>query len=73
MSPCSAGFTGFTVGLVNNRLVYIPMKAICDNSPRVMDAKGRTWERVLSITGQPHVAADMDKQRSHIISGAIAF
>lgn len=70
---CMAGFTAFTVALVNNRLVYISMKAICENSPRVMDGKGRTWERVLSITGQPNTAADMDKQRTHTISGAIAF
>ena len=36
-----AGFTGFCVGLVNNRLVYIPITTICDNSPRVMDPAGR--------------------------------
>jgi hypothetical protein len=36
-----AGYTGFCVGLVNNRLVYIPNTTICDNSPRVMDPAGR--------------------------------
>jgi 6-phosphofructokinase 1 len=48
-----AGFTGFTVGLTNNRTVFLPITAIVRNSPRLMDPVGRTWERVLSVTGQP--------------------
>jgi 6-phosphofructokinase 1 len=31
-----AGFTAFTTGLVNNRIVYIPIKRIVATSPRVM-------------------------------------
>lgn len=49
-----AGYTGFTTGLVNNRLVYIPIPRIVATSPRVMDPVGRTWERVLSMTRQPN-------------------
>jgi len=48
-----AGFTGFSTGLVNNRLVYIPISAITANSPRRMNARGRTYERLLQITRQP--------------------
>ncbi len=48
-----AGFTGFTVGLVNNRIVYIPISRIVATSPRFMDPNGRTWERVLASAGQP--------------------
>lgn len=48
-----AGFTGFSTGLVNNRLVYIPISAITANSPRKMNARGRTYERLLQITRQP--------------------
>jgi 6-phosphofructokinase 1 len=48
-----AGFTGFSVGLYNNRMVYLPMELIVRNSPRVMNPLGRTWERVVSVTGQP--------------------
>eukprot|EP01036_Dinobryon_divergens_P022498 gene22498-30759_t len=49
-----AGYTAFSTGLVNNRVVYIPMPRLVANSPRVMDPRGRTWERVLSVTRQPH-------------------
>jgi 6-phosphofructokinase 1 len=49
-----AGYTGFTVGLVNSHTVMIPIPHLCDNSPRKLNAAGRTWERVLSTTGQPN-------------------
>jgi len=41
------------VGLVNNRLVYLPITAITANSPRRMNPRGRTVERLLQITRQP--------------------
>lgn len=49
-----AGYTGFTVGLSANRVVYFPITAITQNSPRCMDPFGRTWERVLCLTRQPN-------------------
>lgn len=49
-----AGYTGFTVGLVNNHTVLIPIPALAAMSPRSMNCRGRTWERVLSITHQPN-------------------
>jgi len=54
-----AGFTGFSVGLYNNRMVYLPMQLIVANSPRVMNPLGRTWERVVSVTGQPSTAVSL--------------
>lgn len=48
-----AGYTAFSTGLVNNRVVYIPIPRLVATSPRVMDPMGRTWERVLAITRQP--------------------
>lgn len=48
-----AGYTSFSVGLVNNRVVLIPIPRLVATSPRVMDPKGRTWERVVSMTRQP--------------------
>uniref|UniRef100_H3HDB8 Phosphofructokinase domain-containing protein n=1 Tax=Phytophthora ramorum TaxID=164328 RepID=H3HDB8_PHYRM len=51
-----AGYTGFTVGLSANRVVYFPIEAITRNSPRCMDPFGRTWERVLCLTRQPNTA-----------------
>lgn len=60
-----AGYTAFTVGLCCNRVVYLPISAITRNSPRCMDALGRTWERVLCLTRQPNPVL----QKRH--SGAI--
>ncbi|CEG45133.1 pyrophosphate-dependent phosphofructose kinase [Plasmopara halstedii] len=51
-----AGYTGFTVGLSANRVVYFPIEAVTRNSPRCMDPFGRTWERVLCLTRQPNTA-----------------
>jgi 6-phosphofructokinase 1 len=48
-----AGFTAFSTGLVNNRLVYLPITAITANSPRRMNPRGRTYERLLQTTRQP--------------------
>lgn len=52
------GFTGFTTGLINNRVVYIPIPAITANSPRRLNPRGRTYERLLAITQQPDVLSD---------------
>lgn len=54
-----AGYTGFSVGLCNNRMVLLPIPYLVETSPRHMDAHGRTWERVLSITRQPNTAKPM--------------
>ena len=35
-----AGYTGFSVGLVNNRVVYIPIPRMVATSPRIMDPAG---------------------------------
>ena len=48
-----AGFTGFSVGMVNNRSVMIPIPTLVAESPRTLNPQGRTWDRVVSITGQP--------------------
>lgn len=49
-----AGFTGFSVGLCNNRMVWLPIPELVATSPRSMNAHGRTWERVLALTRQPN-------------------
>jgi 6-phosphofructokinase 1 len=63
-----AGYTGFTVGLSANRVVYFPITAITQNSPRCMDPFGRTWERVLCMTRQPNTVPDDNKPRGGISS-----
>jgi 6-phosphofructokinase 1 len=47
-----AGYTGFTSSQVNHRSVYVPISVITAASPSRLNPKGRTWERVLSITHQ---------------------
>eukprot|EP00979_Chaetoceros_neogracilis_P004092 scaffold712_cov255-Chaetoceros_neogracile.AAC.8 len=49
-----AGFTGFSVGLCNNKLVLLPIPNLVATSPRMMRTTGRTWERVLATTRQPN-------------------
>lgn len=49
-----AGFTGFSVGLCNNKMVLLPIPQLVKSSPRVVDNRGRTWERVLAQTRQPN-------------------
>ncbi len=49
-----AGFTGFSVGLCNNKMVFLPIPELVATSPRAMNPRGRTWERALAITRQPN-------------------
>jgi 6-phosphofructokinase 1 len=53
-----AGYTCFTTGLCCNRTVYLPIPALVENSPRKMDKAGRTWERIITVTGQPNRPAN---------------
>jgi len=56
-----AGYTGFTVGLCNNRMVLLPIPELVATSPRNMNPHGRTWERVLAITRQPNTVKPLKK------------
>jgi len=51
-----AGKTGFSVGLVNRNAVYLPIPQLVAASPRSMDPHGKTWEQILTMTGQPNTA-----------------
>jgi 6-phosphofructokinase 1 len=53
-----AGFTGFSVGLCNNRMVFIPIPEVVATSPRSMNPRGQTWERVLGLTRQPNTVPE---------------
>lgn len=54
-----AGYTGFSVGLCNNRMCLIPIPELVATSPRSMDPRGRTWERVLALTRQPNTVPQL--------------
>ncbi|XP_030452484.1 ATP-dependent 6-phosphofructokinase 6-like isoform X1 [Syzygium oleosum] len=47
-----AGFTGFTVGLVNTRHTYIPLNRVTERQNKVV-ITDRMWARLLSSTNQP--------------------
>ncbi|XP_047307890.1 ATP-dependent 6-phosphofructokinase 3-like [Impatiens glandulifera] len=47
-----AGYTGFTVGLVNGRHTYIPFYRITERQNKVV-ITDRMWARLLSSTNQP--------------------
>mmetsp|Transcript_9633 Transcript_9633/g.13476 ORF Transcript_9633/g.13476 Transcript_9633/m.13476 type:complete len:276 (-) Transcript_9633:115-942(-) len=49
-----AGYTEFTVGMMNSKAVLIPMSLIISTSPRQLNPYGRVLERVLSTTLQPN-------------------
>lgn len=56
-----AGYTGFSVGLCNNRMVFLPIPELVATSPRSMNAHGRTWERVLGLTRQPNTVPKLEE------------
>jgi 6-phosphofructokinase 1 len=58
-----AGFTGFSVGLCNNKMVFLPIPQLVATSPRMMNNRGRTWERVLAQTRQPNTVPSLQQIR----------
>jgi len=60
---CMAGLTGFSVGLCNNKLCYLPIPELVATSPRQMNPQGRTWERILAVTRQPNAVRPVQRDR----------
>lgn len=56
-----AGYTGFSVGLCNNKMVFLPIPYLVATSPRSMNPFGRTWERLLGVTLQPNTTHLLQK------------
>lgn len=48
-----AGFSGFSVGLINTHFVLIPMEEICRRGRTRVDVRSRMWHRVIATTQQP--------------------
>jgi 6-phosphofructokinase 1 len=61
-----AGITGFSTGLVGNCAVYLPIPMLVATSPRSMSPYGRTWERILAMTGQPNTVPKKSKEEIDI-------
>jgi len=51
-----AGYTGITVGKVDERYVMLPVHSIVDKGARVVNKNGATFERLITTTGQPDFA-----------------
>ncbi|EGR34828.1 hypothetical protein IMG5_000550 [Ichthyophthirius multifiliis] len=50
-----AGYTGFTVGHINNRIAYIPLEQIINfGTNRCIKPEDRDWQRLLASNGQPN-------------------
>ena len=61
-----AGFTGFSVGLCNGKMCFLPIPELVSTSPRSMNARGRTWERVLARTRQPNTVPPPSKRNEDV-------
>mmetsp|Transcript_5059 Transcript_5059/g.10336 ORF Transcript_5059/g.10336 Transcript_5059/m.10336 type:complete len:573 (-) Transcript_5059:105-1823(-) len=66
-----AGYTGFSVGLINNQCCYIPIPQLVATSPRQMNPRGQIWERVLAMTGQPSPISPKEQTMEKSNSGGI--
>jgi len=51
-----AGYTGITVGKVDERYVMLPIHSITDKGTRKVDLGGRVFERLMLTTKQPSFA-----------------
>ncbi|KAG5018823.1 hypothetical protein AAZX31_06G084600 [Glycine max] len=58
-----AGYTGFTVGLVNGRQTYIPFIRINERQNKVV-ITDRMWARLLSSTNQPSFLSPKDLEEA---------
>ena len=49
-----AGFTGFSIGHVNHKTVFIPIdELISGKYSSGIDANNRNWQRLIASNGQP--------------------
>jgi len=54
-----SGWTGFTVGTVNGRTCYIPLREVTHPPhPVNIQPDDRAWQRLLASTGQPSFLND---------------
>ncbi|PKA57218.1 6-phosphofructokinase 3 [Apostasia shenzhenica] len=62
-----AGYTGFTVGLVNGRHTYIPFYRVTESRNKVV-ITDRMWARLLSSTNQPSFLSPKDIEEAKKIT-----
>ncbi|XP_028551792.1 ATP-dependent 6-phosphofructokinase 7 [Dendrobium catenatum] len=67
-----AGYTGFTVGLVNGRHTYIPFYRVTESRNKVV-ITDRMWARLLSSTNQPSFLCSKVVQEAKTANGTPLF
>lgn len=65
VSSIQAGYTDFSVGLIRNVPVMIPLELLIKTTPRMMKRKDHNWLRLLQSTGQP-TFLDNENQKTYI-------
>ena len=59
-----AGYTGFSVGMVSDSVVYIPLFYLVTCGQRKVKPFGKNWHRLISNTGQkPMLNSDLFAQK----------
>ena len=61
-----AGYTDFSVGLVRDEPVMIPIDILVDAGSKRMKRKDYEWQRLISSTGQPNFLSP--ENYVHVIS-----
>jgi hypothetical protein len=64
-----AGYTGFSIGVVRDTVVFIPISVILKTGGRRISPYDREWQRLLASTGQremltPEAKVDVDAKVS---------
>lgn len=54
--PPASRPVGFTVGTVDNQIVWLPITVIATQKPRLVDPLGRLYARLCNFTGQPDLS-----------------
>lgn len=49
------GYTAFSVGVVDNVGVWLPVQLLTTGKPRRVDVTSRIYARLISSTGQPNL------------------
>lgn len=60
-----AGFSGFCVGMVNNKTAYIPLDLLTKGNRRVKP-KSNTWQRLIAATGQPSFINNQEEKADEL-------
>lgn len=67
-----AGFSGFSVGLINTHFVLLPIEEICRRGRTKVDVNSRMWHRVIATTQQPRLDGLLEEEAEAKAAGTKA-